>query len=104
MKKKSFTLVEIMIVVAIIAILAAIAVPSLSKNRESAQKQTMAANVKLVDAAINGYLADNPSKVRSDVADWDTIRSYLKDQVATNYTVAGKKIKVDTTTVTYEDN
>lgn len=59
MKKKSFTLVEIMIVVAIIAILAAIAVPSLSQNRETAMEQTKKANIKLVNGAIANFLSKN---------------------------------------------
>ncbi len=67
MKKKSFTLVEIMIVVAIIAILAAIAVPALGKNREAAMEQTKQANIKMVNSAIISYLAANPTVSAEDV-------------------------------------
>ena len=67
MKKKSFTLVEIMIVVAIIAILAAIAVPALGKNRDAAMDQTKKANIKIVNSAVMSYLAANPDKGYADV-------------------------------------
>jgi prepilin-type N-terminal cleavage/methylation domain-containing protein len=50
-KSKGFTLVEIMIVVLIIGILLAIAVPNFIKARESSRKQTCIANLKQIDSA-----------------------------------------------------
>ena len=103
MKKKSFTLVEIMIVVAIIAILAAIAVPALNANRQSAMKQTMAANIKAIDGAIANYLANNPDKTRSDITSFGAIKVYLdpSKQSITNFKINGKSLTVDSTTVHY---
>ena len=99
MKKKSFTLVEIMIVVAIIAILAAIAVPSLTQNRESAMKQTKVSNCKLVEAAIVQVLANDPTLIRSGAT-----KTLVETQLGVtleSLTVGGEKPEIQTNSVTY---
>ena len=50
MKKSGFTLVEIMIVVAIIGLLAAIAIPSFVKARTESQKNGCINNLRIIDA------------------------------------------------------
>ena len=50
-RSAGFTLVEIMIVVAIIALLAAIAIPNFVKARASSQKAACIANLKQVNGA-----------------------------------------------------
>lgn len=61
-----FTLVEIMIVVAIIGLLAAVAIPNLVKARKQAQKAACIANLKTIDGA-KGIWALEMKKNDSDV-------------------------------------
>ena len=57
--RKGFTLVEIMIVVLIIGILLAIAVPNFIKARETSRAKSCIANLKQIDAAKEQWAMDN---------------------------------------------
>src|ERR1700734_493496 len=54
-KKQGFTLVEIMIVVAIIGLLAAIAIPNFVKARTTSQQNACINNLRQMDGAANEY-------------------------------------------------
>ncbi len=57
--KKGFTLVELMIVVVIMAILVAVAVPIFSAVTKNARIKTCAANRREIVSQVNGYLMGN---------------------------------------------
>ena len=72
-----FTLVEIMIVVAIIALLAAIAVPNFLRARKRSQATRILEDLRIIDSAIDQYAIEN-NKSGGDSANWTDLSSYLK--------------------------
>ena len=67
---QGFTLVEIMIVVAIIGILSAIAIPNFVRNRNEAQRKTCIANMKLIETSAENWRTENRMELIGD--DWKT--------------------------------
>ena len=76
-KRGGFTLVEIMIVVAIIALLAAIAVPNFLRSRRRAQATQVLQDLRLIDAAVDQYAIENNKSGGASVG-WTDVRAYLK--------------------------
>jgi prepilin-type N-terminal cleavage/methylation domain-containing protein len=77
-----FTLVEIMIVVAIIGLLAAIAIPNFVKARTLSQKNACIANLKQVDGAKATWALEMKKNTTDTVGDTDLFGAtlYIKDK------------------------
>jgi prepilin-type N-terminal cleavage/methylation domain-containing protein len=71
-KHAGFTLVEIMIVVAIIALLAAIAVPGFLRARKRSQASKILNDLRMIDAAVDQYAIETNRTTNNTVntADW----------------------------------
>src|SRR5262249_59598175 len=72
-----FTLVEIMIVVAIIALLAAIAVPNFLRARKRSQATRILEDLRIIDSAIDQYAIETNKAGGANVV-WADIQNYLK--------------------------
>jgi prepilin-type N-terminal cleavage/methylation domain-containing protein len=85
-KRAGFTLVEIMIVVAIIALLAAIAVPGFLRARKRSQASKILNDLRLISSAMDQYAIEASKKSGDSIAivDWT---NYLKK--GTNLYVTG---------------
>ena len=87
--RRGFTLVEIMIVVAIIALLASIAVPGFLRARKRSQASRILNDLRVIDSACDMYAIETNKKTNDpiNVADWT---NYLKK--GTNLYVSGRDI------------
>ena len=75
-KQWGFTLVEIMIVVAIIGLLAAIAIPNFVRARTTSQQNACISNLRIIDAA-KGQWALEQHKQNSDTPGDTDIQPYV---------------------------
>jgi len=77
-RKSGFTLVEIMIVVAIIGLLAAIAIPNFVKARETAQLNSIINNLRIIEGAKDQWALE-AKKGTGDVPANADVTPYLKN-------------------------
>lgn len=94
-KKRGFTLLEMVIVLGIIALLLAIAIPKFQKTNRSAEITTHNANVKMLKNAGILYLNDHPEA--NDVS-----IENLKDYIEGDVPKPARFLNKDTFEVTYD--
>ena len=80
MRVKGFTLVEIMIVVAIIALLAVIAIPNWVRARDTSQTNACINNLRQIAGATQQWALDNRQGSGADVVP-ENVLPYLKNAV-----------------------
>ena len=83
--RKGFTLVEIMIVVAVIAILTSVAVPNYIRSGNLTSKNTCIFNLRQIDGAMEQWAMDN------NISAVTVVNSFQEDEVY-NYVDGGKPV------------
>ncbi len=81
-KRKGFTLIELIVVIAVLAILVTIGVPRYLGYTKDAEKATMQADTKIIEQAVYQYALNN-----------DDAWPYLNEEVTVDWTKAGKELK-----------
>lgn len=97
--KQGFTLVEIMIVVAIIGLLAAIAIPSFMKARTTSQANACVNNLRQIESAKEQWALATKQAAAADCtsdANMTAIMTYLKNPTSSTNCPAGGTISFET--------
>ena len=83
-RRGAFTLVEIMIVVAIIALLAAIAVPGFLRARKRSQASRILNDLRMIDGAVDQYAIETNRSTGFAVGTTDWTKYVKKDSILYN--------------------
>ena len=99
-KKKGFTLLELLVVLAILAILIAIAVPVYKNQKEKAAITANNANVRVLETAVESYRQDNDGKLPdkldiNELVNGKYIKSVPKVPASENEKLKGKSYSIE---------
>jgi prepilin-type N-terminal cleavage/methylation domain-containing protein len=84
---RGFTLIEIMIIVAVIGILAAVAIPLYMSFKDKAARGTAMANLAIIQQGLTMYVSENDNsryptteKIGEGLAGWSKLREIIQSQ------------------------
>ncbi|WP_312702232.1 prepilin-type N-terminal cleavage/methylation domain-containing protein [Sedimentibacter sp.] len=96
-KRKGFTLVELIVVVAILGILVAVAVPRLTNSSQNAERKAVEANLRTINGAISIWQAENTGTLDQAAltnATTGTLKAWPKGPSSATYTIEGGEAAV----------
>lgn len=90
--QKGFTLIELIVVIAILGILAAIAIPRLAGFSDKANKSAVVAEARTILTAYSTLVAENPNVVLADVskAELEELTGELDGEITNQVNDKGK--------------
>lgn len=91
-KKKGFTLIELIVVIAILALLASIAIPKYMHTQEKAKAAAHNTNVEVVKQAAATYLVEHPE---ANSVSMSNLEGYLDSKVPKAYDGSDFSVSVD---------
>ena len=99
-KKKGFTLLELLVVLAILAILIAIAIPVYKNQKEKAAITAHNANVRVLETAVESYRQDHDGKLPdkldiNELVNGNYIKSVPKVPASENEKLKGKSYSIE---------
>ena len=97
-KKKAFTLLEMLVVLAILAILIAIAIPVYKNQKEKAAITAHNANVSVLETAVESYRQDHHGDFPEDISqlkDGEYIKQIPPVPTSNNDKLKGKSYSID---------
>ena len=98
-KKKGFTLLELLVVLAILAIIIAIAIPVYKNQKEKAAITAHNANVRVLETAVESYRQDHGEYPKNvDALKGNYIKSVPKVPVSNNENLKNQKYLINKTT------
>jgi general secretion pathway protein G len=95
-QRQAFTLVEIMIIVALIGLLAALAVPTFIKARKQSQGKRIVNDARIIDAAIDAWAFEKGKQDNDTIsaADLIVIAQYTKSGVISTTDLLGNPFTI----------
>ena len=91
-KKKGFTLIELIVVIAILALLASIAIPKYMHTQEKAKAAAHNTNVEVIKQAAATYLVEHPE---ADSVTLNDLQGYMDSKIPKAYDGSDFSVSVD---------